>query len=288
MNLRAEVLRRLEKMDVNPKRSLGQNFLIDEGVVEKIIRSVETTKSRQIVEIGPGVGSLTDSLINLGVPLILIELDRSFAGYWRERELRVVEGDALRIQWQDLDLISPTLLVSNLPYQISTSLVVDRCFAPIEITEMILMFQKEVAQRLTSSPRTKEYGMLSVIAQLFWQIRGVGEAGPKCFYPPPKVASRVLHFQRREEGSIRLDRQFLQFVKAAFSYRRKIIWKNLTSEYGKFGLSMEEAIDLGSRLGLGRTLRAEELTPEDFKHLYLEFFQFHHCAGLNSENNPHK
>lgn len=186
MNLRAEVLRRLEKMDVNPKRSLGQNFLIDEGVVEKIIRSVETTKSRQIVEIGPGVGSLTDSLINLGVPLILIELDRSFAGYWRERELRVVEGDALRIQWQDLDLISPTLLVSNLPYQISTSLVVDRCFAPIEITEMILMFQKEVAQRLTSSPRTKEYGMLSVIAQLFWQIRGSGGGWSKVFLSSPQ------------------------------------------------------------------------------------------------------
>ena len=155
-----ELTARMQSLGIEPKRSLGQNFLISERVVAKIIETVERLgKARPaLIEVGPGLGSLTESLLTLEKPLTLLELDKSLARFWRERGGDVMEGDALKLDWRTLNLPQGTLFVSNLPYQISSSLVVERSVEPAGIEVMILMFQKEVAQRTRRADRHQLQG----------------------------------------------------------------------------------------------------------------------------------
>jgi 16S rRNA (adenine1518-N6/adenine1519-N6)-dimethyltransferase len=259
----SEIKQRLSELGVSPKRSLGQNFLTGEVVVSAIIQRVSKFDFPSVIEIGPGLGSLTERLIPLDKTLTLIELDRKFCEFWRSRGLAVIEGDALRQDWESL-LSEPTVLVSNLPYQISSSLVIDSGYFPETLQAMVLMFQKEVAQRITASASSGDYGLLSVIAQTYWDTSKLIDAGASQFYPPPKVASRVLVFQRK--SNFPKDNRFLSFVKQAFSQRRKKLIKNLNSLSGDFEISLLRD-SLGS-LGFGENCRAEELSPEDFQTLF--------------------
>lgn len=261
---------RLQELQVNPKKALGQNFLVNENTCERIVDAVRHFSPTALVEVGPGLGALTDKLQELQLPLTLIELDRAFCKYWRERGLTLLEADALKVRWSELQLPLGAILVSNLPYQISASLVIDRSIDPCGVSGMVLMFQKEVAQRIVSKSKEENYGLLSVISQSFWECQFLLEAGPKDFYPPPSVASRVLTFRRRGlppalegEGA----QHYLTFVKAAFSQRRKMLIKNLTSHFSSTCLpqSVENAFQ---ELGLSLQVRAEELSPEQF----LKFF----------------
>lgn len=255
-----EIKERLEKMQLQPKKAFGQNFLINQQVIGKIIAAVKQFKFTDLVEIGPGLGALTEPMLAAGLRPRLIEFDNDFVEYWKSQEsATVIAGDALKIDWNALELKEDSLLVSNLPYQISTSIVIDRCIGPTQLRWMVLMFQKEVAQRLTALPRSKEYGMLSVMAQIHFKMRKVAEASPRDFFPAPKIASRVLQFERKPTENLGLP--FLKFVKRAFALRRKFLLKNLTGSVDKATLQ---------RLGLKETVRAEELTPEQFVLLFRE------------------
>lgn len=315
MTRKERILDRLRELGAEPKRSLGQNFLVSDVVVERILVAARSEPFSEIIEVGPGLGALTEDLLVLGHPLVLLELDAKFAAYWRSRTVsalspssssslassvatvavapvRVVEGDALRLDWKEFGLSDQALFVSNLPYQISSSLVIERSLEPAGVTRMILMFQKEVAQRLGARPRTKDYGLLTVIAQTFWEITTVCDAGPKDFFPPPNVASRVLQFRLRREFSPGISSDispktppdifsngfpegFLAFVKAAFSHRRKLLARNLQREYfggvsaGAGGGTLERIEAALKALGLVATARAEELDPVTFVRLYL-------------------
>lgn len=262
-----ELKARMEELGVSAKRSLGQNFLINPHVIEKIVAETsESNRSGLLIEIGPGLGSLTEPLLQLGRSLTLLELDREFAAYWRSRGLNVIEGDALHVDWENLVGETGATLVSNLPYQISTHLVVDRCFGPSRLTHMILMFQKEVAQRLAARPRTKEYGFLSVMAQTYWDFEKVTDASARDFLPVPNVASRVLSFHRKP-GRL-AEREYLRLLKAAFRQRRKFLLKNL-KELGHNGVGhnpfWEPRLE---QLGVSLKARAEELTVAQFQALY--------------------
>lgn len=286
LSRRERILQRLEELGQGgPKRSLGQNFLISDRVVEKIIFAVKSEPCSEMIEVGPGLGAITEDLLQLGKKLTVVELDRRFADYWRERSsgsgapARVVETDALQLDWRELHLPEKSLFVSNLPYQISSSLVIERCLEPAGITRMILMFQKEVAQRLSARAGTKEYGLLTVIAQTFWETQTVCDAGPRDFYPPPNVASRVLQFRIRRVGWIASGEGtaegFLEFVKAAYSHRRKLLIRNLEGTsaaiLGGGDREMLPALEkIFLRMGLLATARAEELDPEAMVRLYLE------------------
>ena len=168
-----------------------------------------------MVEIGPGLGALTDILIQSDFKYQAIELDKSLFDYWKEQGLDIINEDALRINWST---IQAETLVSNLPYQISSSIVIDRSVEPCNIQSMVLMFQKEVAQRIRAQAKTDAYGLLSVIAQEFWNIETVCDAGPKDFSPPPKVASRVLKFSLKP-NDIENRSHYLRFVKMCFQQR---------------------------------------------------------------------
>jgi len=266
------------------KRSLGQNFLISDHVVERILFSVSSLPFSEIIEIGPGLGAITEDVLLLGKPLTVIELDHRFAEYWQSRSLkgdapapaRVIEADALRVDWRELGLPTDTLLVSNLPYQISSSMVIERSLEPAGITRMILMFQKEVAQRIAADTGTKEFGLLTVIAQTFWETRTVCDASPQAFFPAPSVSSRVLQFRRRHASLEWLTNGqgsapgFLGFVKAAYSHRRKLLLRNLQGSYYKGDKSLTSRLqEIFTSQGLLFTARAEELDPRAMVRLYL-------------------
>lgn len=253
----ADLKARMTEMEVRAKKSLGQNFLVSEAVIEKIIAQIKKAEPSVLIEVGPGLGSLTEHLTSYQP--ILIELDSAFAQFWRERGLTVVEGDALRIDWNQLPLQDRSWLVSNLPYQISSSLVIERSIGPQQIVGMVLMFQKEVAERLMAKPRTEAYGFLSVVAQNFWDIKKVADAAPKDFHPSPKVASRVLAFTRKQEAP---ERGFVGFIKAAFAQRRKFLLKNLRA------VGHKDWEPVFGELSIDPKARAEELTPEQFAGLY--------------------
>ncbi len=261
---------RLSEMGLQPKKAFGQNFLVSPPVIHKIIEAVLRRPHSDLIEIGPGLGALTERLLAQQLRPRLIELDRDLVEHWRRRGLEVLDHDALKINWDDLRLKPDSLLVSNLPYQISTHLVVDRCFGPHNLRHMVLMFQKEVAQRLTALPRTKDYGLLSVLAQTYFKIERVADAAPKDFYPPPKIASRVLAFERKSGPDLPGPR-FLPLLKAGFAFRRKFLLKNLKGVVDK--PTLELLPEIWAELKLKPQARAEELKPEQWVTLYRAIYE---------------
>lgn len=259
-----DLKQRLAEMGLEPKKAFGQNFLINHEIIAKIVEQASRYQAASLVEIGPGLGALTEPMLEKGMRPHLIEFDRDLVAYWQGRGLPVTAEDALQVDWQNLGLKAPALLVSNLPYQISTSIVIDRCFGPSELKWMVLMFQKEVAQRLTAQPRTKEYGLLSVMAQLHFKMHKVADAAPGDFFPAPKVASRVLAFERLQP-QVRSE-PFLKFVKAAFAFRRKFLLKNIKGVVDK--TKQERLLQALKELGFDEKVRAEELKPADFAGLF--------------------
>ena len=259
---------KMQLLGIEPKRSLGQNFLISDSVIEKICTAVADLQSETLYEVGPGLGALTDLLREKNSFYHLIELDRVFAKHWRDEGFPVIEEDALRIDWGKLPRKSETgrrVLVSNLPYQISSSLLIERCLDDERLSGMVLMFQKEVAQRIRALPRTSDYGLLSVIAQAFWEIDFLLEASGQAFSPPPKVASRVLVF-RFKSSRLRNPEKFLRFVKAGFSQRRKLLIKNLVGQYGG---DLQHHRTVFEKLQINDKARAEELSVD----LMIDLFQ---------------
>lgn len=267
---KSELLSRMEKVGVSPKRSLGQNFLISDHVVSKIIQATKLACPDQVVEIGPGLGSLTDHLLQIpDLFFQVIELDKTFAEYWRNHDVNVIEQDAMKFDWSVLKsqfVEKKSVLVSNLPYQISASLVMElsSVSAPI-FQSLILMFQKEVAERIVALPRTKDYGLLSVVAQNRWNIKKVVDASAACFYPRPRVSSRVLQFSWKSSGNG--SASFTRFLKMGFQNRRKLLVKSLNGVDSH--LNWEGEL---SKIGKKSTVRAEELSPSEWCQLY-QFFQ---------------
>ena len=228
----------MAELGIQPKRSLGQNFLVNPAVIEKIIDAVTYLQPKSLIEIGPGLGAITDDLRRLQVPLHLIELDTVFSNYWREQGIELTEQDALHYDWSSVPI--ETVLVSNLPYQISASLVIDRSMDETLLNGMVLMFQKEVAQRIAAKVGDSDYGFLSVIAQSAWKVERVVDAHPKSFLPPPKIASRVLQFKPIERNFD--PKGLLKFVKTAFTQPRKRLIKNLQGMFPKDHQLLTEVI----------------------------------------------
>lgn len=253
----------MDELQIYAKKSLGQNFLISDHVIDKIIDATVGFNCSRVVEVGPGCGALTDILREKYTELILVELDRNFIDFWKSQNLEVIEGDALRIPWE---FAKGRILVSNLPYQISASLLIERSLDHEPLVGMVLMFQKEVAQRIRASCQSDHYGMLSVIAQEFWSIETVCDAGPRDFKPPPKVASRVLKFSPRP-SAVKDHSNYLTFVKTCFQQRRRVLSNNL------LGLKKEnfEINRLQDWFGINEKsekVRAEELSPPELSSLY--------------------
>lgn len=259
-----KVKSRLLELQTEAKKSLGQNFLVSDQVIQKIIQAAAKIESENLIEIGPGLGALTDDLLALNRKTVLIEFDAVIANYWQSRinpPNHLIKGDALQVDWTNLT--GPeTLLVSNLPYQISSSLVIDRSVDEKPLKAMILMFQKEVAQKIVS--KDSDFGLLSAVAQSFWKIEKLLDAGSGDFNPPPKISSRVLIFQRMDLG-IQHPKSYLKFLKACFLHPRKFMITGLTE---RIPLSKEQILSCYSKLGLDPKVRSGQLSVDQLIKLH--------------------
>lgn len=221
-----QIKAQMREMGFSPKKFLGQHFLINDFVIQKIVSTVKTLNPSLIVEVGPGLGALTDELIQLNPPICVVERDILLCRYWRQKKVSVLEGDILKLPWE-MQLQSGSVLVGNLPYQVASRLLLKCCPGPNLLKAMVLMFQKEVAQRILSVPSSKSYGILTVISQSFWEVEELLTASVSDFYPRPKVSGRVLVFRKKKSSQKRTSAFFL-FVKFCFSQRRKFLLSRLS------------------------------------------------------------
>lgn len=253
----------LKLLEQRARRRFGQHFLARPSVVQRIVRAAGVRAGDRVVEIGPGLGILTEALLVAGAEVTAVEIDRDLAERLRQvlPAARLVEEDATRLDWRALLPGGGASMVANLPYNVGTGLVMDALRTPEVFDRVTVMLQAEVVERLVARPGTKAYGALSVEAWLWGEGRVVMSVPPEAFHPPPKVHSAVVRFDRpvsprcpdlpaaRVEGVARV----------AFASRRKTLRNNLGAAWGR-GVAEEVLADAGIDPGL----RAEALAPEAF------------------------
>lgn len=246
------------------KKSLGQNFLVDKQILDKIIKNIDLDKNNLIIEIGPGSGNLTKELVKLDSFVIAFEIDKRL-----ESELSKIESNNFNLYFEDFlkaDLkgilskykYDNLYVVANIPYYITTP-IIQKIYDETEAKEFILMVQKEVGDRFMASPRTKEYNSLSVFLQYNYDITKVTNVSKNSFYPVPKVDSAVIKFVKKVDKICALSEdKFYKLVKDSFRFKRKNIKNNLKN----YDLSKIE--EILKKYNKDLTVRAEELSIEEF------------------------
>ena len=253
-------------MSVRPKRELGQHWLVDENILGVVGRLAELDRDDVVLEVGPGLGVLTAYLADRARLVHAIELDRSLEGPLRERlggreNVELVFGDALERLGGDLDP-APTKLVSNLPYNVATPIVVETVVALPTVTRWCVMVQREVAARFFAEPGTKEYGGVTVVLRLATERTGLRPVARTCFRPPPNVDSALVAFRRVRPWDDELER-VRRIVQAAFTHRRK----TLANALELAGIERGRSRDAIAGAGLPAGVRAEALSPKQFADL---------------------
>lgn len=259
----------VEKYGLLAKKSLGQNFLLDMNITDKIIRSSLEAQNKKdfggqcVYEIGPGPGGLTRAILKANPDkLTVIEMDTRCIEIMNELKnqygdtMQIVEGDALKYPFDEASNL-PKNIVSNLPYNISVPLLLGWIKNMEQFNSLTLMFQKEVAERITAEPNNKNYGRISVMAQLTCKIKTLFNLNPNCFVPAPKIWSTVLLFQPFQQiPSIETLNKVEKLTEQAFGQRRKMLRQSLKS--------IPNLADLCAKAEIDVTARAENLTPEQY------------------------
>ncbi len=254
----------MEKHDLRPSKSLGQNFVVDPNTILKIIRAANIEKGEQILEIGPGLGSLTSQL-SVTSKVVAIELDRylipaleEVLNHFGKREnVEIVQEDAMKIDWQEFFTQRQGVwkMVANLPYNIATPLLITLLENAPEIQAIYVMVQLEVGERFAASPRSKAYGIPSVKAQYWAETKVLGKVSPNVFLPVPKVDSAILQIIRKSSPPEVNYANFSRLIQTAFQHRRKMIRKSLNTLVPLANFSIAE---------LSPQARPEELSVTDW------------------------
>ncbi len=255
---RGEVRRLLDESGLAPVKALGQHFVVDPNTVERIARLAGVGPGDKVVEIGPGLGSLTLALASTGAQVVAVEVDGRLAAVLRTvvpASVRVVEADARQVDWREvLGASGPWPLVANLPYNVATTLVVEMLESVPLVARLLVMVQREAAERFAALPRTKAYGAVSVRIAYFATSRVVGQVSPEVFYPRPNVESALVEIVRRPVPAVAQDvasyNEICVLVRAGFAGRRKMLRRSLA------GLVADEAFACADIPG---SARAEEL-----------------------------
>ena len=246
--------------DVNPKKFLGQHFLIDDNISKKIVDNINFKKFKKVIEVGPGKGALTKHLLHIKDILTLIEVDNESVVFLKNEflneKLDIIENDFLKF---DIQSAYPSeeniLIIGNFPYNISSQILFKSLDNYKSVKAIIGMFQKEVAERIISKNNSKQYGILSVKTQLFYDAKILFDVSPNVFFPKPKVNSAVISLTRKENINIDCDLELLdRIIKFSFQHRRKKIKNSLKK------LDIEENILEDSIF----ESRPEQLTIEEF------------------------
>ncbi len=250
---------------VRAKKRFGQNFLHDERILEKI-SSVINLENKNVIEIGPGQGALTKHILNRAKGLVVFEIDRDLINllsdkFKDEKRLKIISGDFLK---QDLREYRDYVIVSNIPYNISTDIVFT-IFEHHELfSDVVLLVQKEFAQRLCAKLGSKDYSKLTLSTQLFYEANYCFEVSPNCFNPKPKVTSAVVYLKRRDNLDNSANyKKMLNLIKKCFSMRRKTLWNNIKDLINQ---ELFKQFCLDNNLDINA--RPENLTLDNYFSLY--------------------
>lgn len=273
MNVKQDIA----SLGITPNKALGQNFLSDENAVG-VIASAAVEPGLPLIEIGPGLGALTLRLAESGLKLAAVELDAALAGILRQRlepfpNAQIITGDFLKT---DLASIHASLgggevtAVGNLPYYVTSPICERLVCCGLPIRRMVLMMQKEAAERFFAREGDKNYVPLTVISRCLYDVERIAELGPGSYYPQPEVNSSVLLFERKAEA---LPKSMPALLKCAFAMRRKTLYNNLPA----LGITKQRASELIEKAGLAPSVRAEAVSAEKFIEL---------CALYESLSEP--
>ncbi|MBS5129064.1 MAG: 16S rRNA (adenine(1518)-N(6)/adenine(1519)-N(6))-dimethyltransferase RsmA [Lachnospiraceae bacterium] len=264
----------LQKYNFSFQKKFGQNFLIDTHVLDKIIRAAEITKDDYVLEIGPGIGTMTQYLANAARKVTAVEIDKSLitilADTLQEYDnVSVINEDVLKVDIaklaQEENGGRPIKVVANLPYYITTPIIMGLFESHVPVKSITVMVQKEVADRMQVGPGTKDYGALSLAVQYYARPYIVANVPPNCFMPRPKVGSAVIRLERYEESPVQVEDEHLMFriIRASFNQRRKTLVNGLVNS-PEISFGKEEIISAVEKLGKGASVRGEALTLEEF------------------------
>ncbi|AQQ14763.1 Ribosomal RNA small subunit methyltransferase A [Corynebacterium glaucum] len=267
-----EIRELADELAVTPTKKLGQNFVHDPNTVRRIVAAAELSPADVVVEVGPGLGSLTLGLIDSVAHVIALEIDPRLAGRLQQtvdtrapqfsERLTVINTDALKVRAEDLDR-EPTALVANLPYNVSVPVLLHLLAEFPSIKRVLVMVQKEVADRLAAEPGSKIYGVPSVKAAFYGDVSRAGTIGKNVFWPAPNIESGLVRIDVSDERDRSLRDAVFPLVDAAFAQRRKTLRSTLASVYGS-PAAAEHALRAA---GIDPGLRGEALGVEDFVRL---------------------
>ncbi|EQE46774.1 16S rRNA (adenine(1518)-N(6)/adenine(1519)-N(6))-dimethyltransferase RsmA [Clostridioides difficile] len=262
----------VQKYNFKFSKSLGQNFLIDSNIIDKILSGARITRGDNIIEVGPGIGTLTREMGKIAEKVVAIEIDRNLIPILKDTlsdldNTEVVNQDILKVDIQELvkDKLNggPVKLVANLPYYITTPIVMKFLEEDIPVTDIVVMVQKEVADRMNAIPGTKDYGALSIAVQYYCDTEIVAKAPRHMFIPQPNVDSTVigLHVRDKRKYDVHNEDIFFKTVKASFGQRRKTLLNSL----GGLGfLNKDEIREVLKEANIDEKRRGETLSIEEF------------------------
>lgn len=256
-----------KRFDIKMSKKLGQNFLIKRGIVDEIVHAAELTPGEPVLEVGPGIGTLTQGLAQSGADVTAIELDRrllevldtTLASY---DNVRIVHGNVLKLDVPTIMNHKPFKVVANLPYYITTPIIMSLLESKLPIERLVVMVQKEVALRMVAKPGTKDYGALSVAVQYYTEPDIVLDVPPKSFLPAPAVTSSVIRCVLRDKPPVDVidEKLFFRVVKAGFAQRRKTFANTMKTT----GLSKDRIEELLAKANIDGQRRGETFTLQEF------------------------
>ena len=256
-----------KRFDIKMSKKLGQNFLIKRGIVDEIVHAAELTPGEPVLEVGPGIGTLTQGLAQSGADVTAIELDRrllevldtTLASY---DNVRIIHGDVLKLDVPTIMNHKPFKVVANLPYYITTPIIMSLLESKLPIERLVVMVQKEVALRMVAKPGTKDYGALSVAVQYYTKPDIVLDVPPKSFLPAPAVTSSVIRCVLRDKPPVDVidEKLFFRVVKAGFAQRRKTFANTMKTT----GLSKDRIEELLAKANIDGQRRGETFTLQEF------------------------
>lgn len=256
-----------KRFDIKMSKKLGQNFLIKRGIVDEIVHAAELTVGEPVLEVGPGIGTLTQGLAQSGADVTAIELDRrllevldtTLASY---DNVRIIHGDVLKLDVPTIMNHKPFKVVANLPYYITTPIIMSLLESKLPIERLVVMVQKEVALRMVAKPSTKDYGALSVAVQYYTEPDIVLDVPPKSFLPAPAVTSSVIRCVLRDKPPVDVidEKLFFRVVKAGFAQRRKTFSNTMKTT----GLTRDRIEELLAKANIDGQRRGETFTLQEF------------------------
>ena len=274
----------LQKYQFTFQKKFGQNFLIDTHVLDKIIRAADIGKEDMVLEIGPGIGTMTQYLAEAAGKVIAVEIDKNLipiltdtlSGY---ENVQIINEDVLKLDIQRLveeeNAGRPIKVVANLPYYITTPIIMGLFESHVPLHSVTVMVQKEVADRMQTGPGNKDYGALSLAIQYYAEPYIVANVPPNCFMPRPKVGSAVIRLTRHEKPPVEVEDERLLFdiIRASFNQRRKTLANGLNNS-DRLDIPKEAITEAIQQLGKGPSVRGETLTLEEFAKLSNSLWQY--------------